>query len=106
MGKGEGERVSAELVKCWVEAMAYAQAATKHIWAPVLALGAIPPLMSEMSVREVMNAVESMKTMKLTGGGGGTGGSAASAGKGKEPAAKKTKWVKGGKSVDGPANKG
>lgn len=113
MGQGEGERVSAELVKCWVEALGYAQGVTRGIWEPLLSGGGdAAGLMGDVGVGEVMAAVESVGGMMSLGavpdpvveerasermGGGVRDGG---------PAKKRAKWTKGGKSVEGPPPKG
>lgn len=71
LGPGEGYRVNAELVRCWVDAMNYASIATQPCWAQLADLGrsgasqASPSLAQCPLLREVINATESARTMPL-----------------------------------------
>ncbi|GAA5867437.1 hypothetical protein JCM1840_002138 [Sporobolomyces johnsonii] len=135
----EGDRVTQELVKCWIEALGYAQMASSEVWEPLLAAreqrprraeqdededdvgdaarrrtsgGSLVPLVLDQGIREVLSAVESAEHMKLyeqpgmleVPAGNAKAVSAAGAGShGDEPPQKKTKWIKGGRAVAGPA---
>ena len=122
MGKGEGEVVTRELVKSWIEALGYAKGATSQVWAGMLAshemgsaLLVAPHLVELLETFDTLadvkkaNHASSRMSSKFDGppppGSDGRGtpetGSTGSGG----PARKRTKWVKGGRSVDAPSIK-
>lgn len=139
----EGDSVTRELLRSWVDAMAYAQIATRGTWEGVFArqgrgkgkkeelVGGHSSLRSvneDDAVMEILKAVESVQSVqdaaveaeksRLKSGTRGEG-AAVSKGKGREdglgdplmeeqleesgPDKKRTKWMRGGKSVLGPS---
>lgn len=126
----EGKRVSRELVRFWVEALAYAQRATNEVWAPIFG-GAgqvqqgppqsdhvhpsLEPLQSNVAIQEIFAAVETSEsivraeemarrareTRQNANHTSSTGTTAAV--EPHQPAKQsKTKWIKGGKPVAPP----
>lgn len=77
LGPGEGDRVSAELVRCWIDAMNFAQSATRPCWIRLLHNDAasqggrqgvftpntLRPLTECPLLGEIVNAVESLLNM-------------------------------------------
>lgn len=121
----EGTRVSRELVRFWVEALAYAQRATNEVWAPIFG-GAgqvqqgpqtdhvhpsLEPLQNNVAIQEIVAAVETSESIMradelarqaredrreaITG--------TTAVAQPSQPAKQgKTKWIKGGKPVAPP----
>jgi hypothetical protein len=121
----EGTRVSRELVRFWVEALAYAQRATNEVWAPIFG-GAgqvqqepqsdhvhpsLEPLQNNVAIQEIVAAVETSESIMRADEmarqaredrrDASTGTTAVA--EPSQPAKQgKTKWIKGGKPVAPP----
>ncbi|ORY54169.1 hypothetical protein BCR35DRAFT_316139 [Leucosporidium creatinivorum] len=102
LGPGEGERVSAELVRCWVDALGFAQGVSAPIWRGLISLQSQRPVGGDQAVEEVCKGVESVRTM-LPVVGEQSGGELGRRGAASGPEKKKAKWTKGGREVEGPA---
>ncbi|GAA5921131.1 hypothetical protein JCM1841_002431 [Sporobolomyces salmonicolor] len=131
----EGDRVTQELVRCWIEALGYAQMASSEVWEPLLAPrraeqdeaeddigdaarrrtsgGSLVPLVQDQGIREILSAVETAEHMRLSEqrrvlavpmGKARVVLAGEAGGRGDEPPQKKTKWIKGGRAVVGPAS--
>lgn len=119
LGPGEGDRVSAELVKCWIDAMGYAQTVTRQIWARVLQpppgrvrqgesqtveAEGLKAISSYAAVMEIWNAVESVRTMlpvpasMMVHSGSRAGAAPVDEVTGDEPARKRARTQSGGNS--------
>ncbi|GAA5984528.1 hypothetical protein JCM10908_003385 [Rhodotorula pacifica] len=118
----EGSRVSRELVRFWVEALAYAQRATVDIWAPVLGSASSmqhdalsQPMMSQVhpslqslqddvAIREIYGAVETSESIMRSEEQARQArqGQNAAVIEPQQATKGKTKWTKGGKSVAPP----
>lgn len=125
----EGTRVSRELVRFWVEALAYAQRATNEVWAPIFD-GAGPvqqgpqpdhihpslePLQNNVAIQEILAAVETSESIvhadevarqtreNRRDASHTSGHGVAAVVEPPQPAKQgKTKWIKGGKPVAPP----
>ncbi|KAK4704375.1 hypothetical protein P7C70_g1833, partial [Phenoliferia sp. Uapishka_3] len=109
MGKSEGEVVTRELVRSWIEALGYAQDATRGVWDSILPeVGGKPTSFLEAPhLKELMGSFETLADVKSRGLMGGEARHVNEVDDGRsaeadEPAKKKTKWVKGGRSVEAP----
>lgn len=114
MGKSEGSVVTRELVQSWIEALGYAQAATRVIWDSIPSdLSSRTPLLETPYLTELLRVFDTLEQTQMAGFPGpmpsngqyGAGPERAMTGDSDEPAKKKTKWVKGGRPVDAPKSK-
>ncbi|GAA6061354.1 hypothetical protein JCM10212_004835 [Sporobolomyces blumeae] len=96
----EGYRVTRELFGSWIQALGFAQMVTMGVWDNVVGEGQwtnpssrIVPLAEDGAVQEMIEAVPTMQWWVERG----------KMGRKDSASAKKTRWVKGGRAVAGPA---
>jgi len=93
----EGTRLTRELAEAWIQALGFAQLATARTWEKMaLSPASLVPLSEDGTIREILAAIpsiqdwtryEAMVDLPL---------------KAREKPSSKTRWVRGGKPVEGP----
>lgn len=93
----EGTRLTRELAEAWVQALGFAQLATMRTWERLaLSPPSLVPLSEDATIREILAAVPSIQDWTIYEA------NIEAPSKTRDKSGSKTRWVRGGKPVEGP----
>ncbi|GAA5963941.1 hypothetical protein JCM3765_006064 [Sporobolomyces pararoseus] len=107
LSREEGQRLTRELAEAWIQALGFAQLATKEIWEKVHpSSGALDTLARHPAILEIVAAIPSIQTWQEWQARGELSGGPPVGAQVQTTAASATRWTKKGKAVAGPSRSG